>query len=127
MKATAGVPSANDNTKPTRTDVIKRTALLGIWLCMALLAGTAIAAEEHKVVVQVSDDDARTQRVALNNTMNLLAEFGSKAEVEIVAYGPGLSLLTANSRYADRVTEMAARYGVVFSACPFRRSCAELA
>jgi intracellular sulfur oxidation DsrE/DsrF family protein len=72
----------------------------------------------HKVVIQVSTDDPRTQTIALNNAVNLQKALGpGNVKVEIVAYGPGLSLLTRKSRQAKRVKSLAMSEDLVFSAC----------
>jgi len=94
------------------------------WLTIALftllvLSGIAQADEKvHKVVIQVSTDDPRTQKIALNNAVNLQKALGSgNVVVEIVAYGPGLSLLTAKSPQANRVKNLAMYDEFTFSAC----------
>ncbi len=94
------------------------------WLTIALftllvLSGVAQADEKvHKVVIQVSTDDPRTQKIALNNAVNLQKALGSgNVVVEIVAYGPGLSLLTTKSPQANRVKNLAMYDEFTFSAC----------
>jgi intracellular sulfur oxidation DsrE/DsrF family protein len=80
----------------------------------------ALAAEfdpEHKIVIQVSTDDPRTQTIALNNAVNLQKAYGlDNIAVEVVAYGPGLGLLTKKSGQADRVQSLAMQE-ITFSAC----------
>jgi len=72
---------------------------------------------EHKVVIQVSTDDARTQVIALNNAVNLQKLYGmDKVQVEVVAYGPGLGLLTKKNKQAGRVKSLATQ-NITFSAC----------
>ena len=81
-----------------------------------MLCGVAFAAD-HKLVIQVSTDDARTQAIALNNAVNLQKELGmDNVTIEIVAYGPGLGMLTTNSKQADRVKSLAMQ-NITFSAC----------
>lgn len=78
---------------------------------------TASAPPAHQVVIQVSTGDPQVQRMALNNAINLQRRFGKQnVQIEIVAYGPGLSLLTAKSKYPERVQSMA-QQGIRFSAC----------
>lgn len=84
-------------------------------------AGPAVASgmgdAKHKVVIQVSTDDARTQTIALNNAVNLQKAFGmDNVEVEVVAYGPGLPMLIASSPQSQRVSSLA-KQDIVFSAC----------
>ena len=85
----------------------------------ALLAcGVASASDvAHKLVIQVSTDDPRTQTIALNNAVNLQKHYGiDNIVIEIVAYGPGLGLLTAASKQAERVESLALQ-DIAFSAC----------
>jgi intracellular sulfur oxidation DsrE/DsrF family protein len=61
----------------------------------------------HKVVIQVSTDEPRTQTIAFNNAVNLQkAPAPGNIKVEIVAYGPGLTLLTKNNRQSRRVQDL---------------------
>ena len=95
------------------------SAVNRIFLSLLLLAavGAAQAAKVHKVVIQVSTDDARTQKIALNNAVNLQKHYGTdNVVVEIVAYGPGLGLLTKKHAMAKRVESLAIQE-IKFSAC----------
>ncbi|MEJ6659666.1 MAG: DsrE family protein [Candidatus Thioglobus sp.] len=76
-----------------------------------------VQAANPKYVIQVSTDDARTQKIVLNNAANLQKYYGAgKVDIEIVAYGPGLGILTTGSKNASRVEKMAMN-DVTFSAC----------
>ncbi len=89
--------------------------LLGI-ATLALLSFNAQAANQ-KYVIQISTDDARTQKIVLNNAANLQKYYGAdKVDVEIVAYGPGLGILTPSNKNASRVEKMAMD-NITFSAC----------
>ena len=93
--------------------------LLISFMMLAGLANTAVAADDtkHKLVIQVSTDDARTQMIALNNAVNLQKLHGmDNVTIEIVAYGPGLGLLTTKSKEAGRVKSLAMQ-NITFSAC----------
>ena len=84
-----------------------------------LLIGNIQAANDklHKLVIQVSTDDPRTQKIALNNAVNLQKLYGmDNVVIEIVAYGPGLGLMTSNSKQASRVESLAMQ-DITFSAC----------
>jgi intracellular sulfur oxidation DsrE/DsrF family protein len=62
--------------------------------------------ELQKVVFQVSDNDPAKWNLALNNARNVQADLGKdKVEVEIVAYGPGLGMLKADSKVAPRLAQ----------------------
>ena len=83
------------------------------------LVATAHAQENtaNKLVIQVSTDDVITQKIALNNAVNLQKLYGlDNIVIEIVAYGPGLQLLTENSVMASRVESLAMQE-ITFSAC----------
>ncbi len=85
--------------------------------CIPLKALAAEFDPEHKIVIQVSTDDPRTQKIALNNAVNLQKQYGvDNVAIEIVAYGPGLGLLTKKSGQADRVESLAMQ-DITFSAC----------
>ena len=87
-------------------------------LILATLGFNPVAlAEMQKVVIQVSSDDPRSQTIAMNNAVNVQKALGmDNVAVEIVAYGPGLSMLTANNKQAQRVSSLAMQ-DIVFSAC----------
>lgn len=71
----------------------------------------------HKVVIQVSGPDAAAHKIALNMASNLQKLYGlDNVEVEIVAFGRGLAVLTPKSAEATRVKSLAVQ-GVRFSAC----------
>ena len=71
----------------------------------------------YKVVFQVSDADPGKWQMTLNNVRNAQAELGQdKVQVEIVAYGPGIAMLKADSEVAARLVE-AAQAGTAVLAC----------
>lgn len=72
---------------------------------------------EHKLVIQVSTDDPRTQEIALGNVVNLQKYYGiDNIDIEIVAYGPGLGMVTRESSLAARVSSLVLQQ-VTFTAC----------
>ena len=76
-----------------------------------------VAAAANKVVVQVSDADPAKWNLALNNVRNLQADLGAKnVDIEIVAYGPGIGMLKADSVVSNRIGE-ALGAGVKIVAC----------
>ncbi len=93
------------------------TLLLIMGLTIATFSNANADEKKHKLVIQVSTDDARTQKIAMNNAVNLQKLYGmDNVDIEIVAYGPGLGMLTAKSKYADRVKSLAVQ-DIKFSAC----------
>lgn len=84
----------------------------------AMIAAPAGAAEpRNRIVLQVSDNDPGKWNLALNNAHNLQKALGpANVEIEIVAYGPGIGMLQADSIVGNRVDD-AAHAGVKVSAC----------
>ena len=85
----------------------------------SLAAPDALAegARQNRVVMQVSDNDPAKWNLALNNARNLQSDLGaSSVEIEIVAYGPGIGMLKAESVVGNRIAEALGK-GVKVSAC----------
>ena len=74
-------------------------------------------AEAH-IVLQLADGDAETQDRVLNVANNLIKHYGGPemVDLEIVAYGPGISLLYPDSEQHERVASLLASE-VRFVAC----------
>jgi len=68
-----------------------------------------------KVVFQVSESDPAKWNLALNNAKNVQKDLKG-ATIEIVAYGPGIGMLKADSEVANRVSD-AVDSGVKVVAC----------
>lgn len=91
--------------------------LLSTSLAYSAMMDEAQGAAHNRIVIQVSTDDPRTQTIALNNAVNLQQEYGmDNIDIEVVAYGPGLGLLTTAGNQADRVKSLAVQ-NIRFSAC----------
>jgi hypothetical protein len=94
-------------------------ALLGGALLLGALAMPAVSAadDKAKLVIQVSENDPALWNLALNNAKNIQKDIGKdKVDLEIVAYGPGINMLKAESEVANRVDE-AIGSGVQVMAC----------
>src|SRR5690349_8805053 len=80
-----------------------RTALA---LLLSIFLVNAIAQEKYRVVFQVSDNDPAKWNLALNNARNVQHDLGKdNVQIEIVAYGPGLQMLKAESKVAPRLAQ----------------------
>ena len=80
------------------------TGAVALALCAALPALAQKAAHKNQVVMQVSDNDPAKWNLALNNANNLQKDLGmDEVEIEIVAYGPGISMLKSDSAAAARI------------------------
>lgn len=75
------------------------------------------ATAAHRVIFELTSDDAEAWTSVLNNVDNVKKALGA-ASIEVVAHGKGLALLTAASSadVYDRLKQ-SADGGVVFAAC----------
>ena len=98
----------------------RRTLVIAATLAATALVAPALHAQAlpaNKLVIQVSDGDPAKWNLALNNAKNVQTDLGAQnVAIEIVAYGPGLAMLKADSVAASRVTE-AMGAGVKVVAC----------
>ncbi len=92
-------------------------------LLTATLAVPAFAeGESHFVAIHVDQNDPQVMNMALNNAQNVANYYesiGDDVTIEMVAYGPGLQMLVAEtSPVADRIAQMSlALANISFSAC----------
>lgn len=87
-----------------------RSILLLMAAVLALALPFGARAQQHddkqKVIFQVSDADPAKWTLALNNARNVQAELGKEnVRIEIVAYGPGLGMLKAESKVEARLAQ----------------------
>lgn len=100
-----------------------RRAFLGAALAVMVSAGGGLAAGEGpKVAIHVDQDDPATMNMALNNAVNIIGHYqalGQTATVEIVTYGPGLTMLRKDlSPVASRIADLSLQHETIrFSAC----------
>jgi intracellular sulfur oxidation DsrE/DsrF family protein len=98
-----------------RRQFVTAATLAAVALAVPALHAQPLPA--NKVVVQVSDGDPAKWNLALNNAKNVQADLGAaNVAVEIVAYGPGIAMLKADSVVASRVAD-AMGAGVKVVAC----------
>lgn len=70
-----------------------------------------------RVVIQISQNNPHRWALAMNNAQNIANYFGNqKAQIVIVAYGPGLHMLLAGSPAAKRIAALDSE-GIEFDAC----------
>ncbi len=92
---------------------------LSAMLCGALFGTVAYGQSDkpHKLVIQVSSGDPLIHKIALNNAVNMQKAVGiDEIDIEIVAYGPGLSIMTPKSPESSRIPDLAMQ-DITFSAC----------
>ena len=90
---------------------------------VAMLAMPSIAtAAEHKLVLQISDNDADKMNTVMNvaaNVSRLYSEKGDQVDIKVVAFNAGLHMLRPDtSPVAERIANFAASMpNVQFQAC----------
>jgi uncharacterized protein len=91
----------------------------------AVLAVPGQAAEKtHRIAFQVSANNPKVMNLVLNNVANVLAYYhnkGEKAQIEVVAYGPGLMMLREDKSPVKgrlkQIEKISFPSKVTFSAC----------
>jgi intracellular sulfur oxidation DsrE/DsrF family protein len=72
---------------------------------------------EHRVVLQLSDNDPQKQGLVISIAYNLLKQYDpDKVAIEVVAFGPGIDLLRTDNANRKRVESLVAQ-GVRFDVC----------
>jgi uncharacterized protein len=81
-------------------------------------------AKPHRLIIQVNQNDPAVMNLALNNATNVVEYYRAKGEqinVDVIAYGPGLHMLRADtSPVQDRIRnlkDLAFPGKIQFSAC----------
>ncbi len=96
---------------------MKLRILLSLLALLILVPGLSYAAD-RKMVIQVNSQDPVTQKMALNSAKNLKKLLGKNAvDVEVVVYGPGITLLRSSGRSAGKIKTLMADYDVKVSVC----------
>ena len=96
---------------------------IGVLFALALLAMPAIAAAaEHKLVLQISDNDADKMNTVMNvaaNVSRLYTARDDQVDIKVVAFNAGLHMLRPDtSPVAERIVNFAASMpNVEFQAC----------
>ncbi len=105
---------------------ISRRLALGAAMALGFLPGVRAAEKdaEHRIAIQVDQNDPALMDLVLNNVSNLMAYYhgeGEQAQIEVVAYGPGLNMLRADkSPVKERISHIksgAFPSTIAFSAC----------
>jgi len=93
--------------------ILSALMMFGLFFGDALPAGEAIDGDnkpfaEAHIVLQLGDGDAKTQARVINVANNLIKHYGGPdfVNLEIVTYGPGISLLYPSNPIAERVSSL---------------------
>ena len=93
-----------------------RFQLFLILICLFLFLTIGTAQARQGLLLQVSDADPKKWNLVLNIAKNAPRNSQEPIDVVIIAYGPGLKMLTKDSKVANRI-ESATGSGVEFRAC----------
>ena len=93
-----------------------KAKLLLTLVALLCTAGTALAQNDDKpfadafIVLQLSDADAGVQERVINVANNLVKHYGGPdfVDIEVVAFGPGLSLLFPDNPQRERIASLVA-------------------
>ena len=104
---------------------MKRPLLMASAIAALIIAALPAQAQdddkpfaEARIVLQIADGDAESQTRVLSVANNLIKHYGGPdfVDIEIVAYGPGISLLYPDYPDGERISSLLAN-GVRFVAC----------
>jgi intracellular sulfur oxidation DsrE/DsrF family protein len=103
-----------------------RTFLLSLILVVSFGAPHVLAQQppiadkpfaEQRLILQLSDRDPAKEALVLSVANNLLKHYGpDKIAIEVVAFGPGIDLLRAESPSRAKVDSLISQ-GVIFDVC----------
>ncbi len=96
--------------------------LMALAIIGALMAPALAQETVHRIAFHMDTNDPALMNLTLNNVKNVTSyyeDIGESVEIEVVAYGPGLHMLRADtSPVAARVAAMALEIeGLTFVAC----------
>jgi len=93
---------------------------------VAVIMGLALPAVaegvNHQIAFHIDQNDPKLMNLVLNNVQNVTSYYesvGDTVEIQVVAYGPGLHMLRADtSPVSDRISTISLELeGVTFAAC----------
>jgi intracellular sulfur oxidation DsrE/DsrF family protein len=96
-------------------------------ICASLTLASSVGAQqaplqdkpfaEHKIVLQLSDNDPHKQALVISVANNLLKYYDpDKVAIEVVAFGPGIDVLRSENPSRKQVESLIAQ-GVRFDVC----------
>src|SRR4051795_13408552 len=104
--------------------LLVRCATVVLMSISFISAGISGEGKPHHVAIQIDQNDPQVMNLVLNNATNVIEHYRAKKEgvdVDIVAYGPGLHMLRADTSPVQdrikRIKEVAFPGKLQFSAC----------
>jgi len=105
-------------------------AVLSALLPLDIASAKEAHHKSHRLLLQIDSDDPQTMNIVLGNAINAKQYYDAKGEalqVEVVAYGPGITMLREDtSPVKDRIEQArTAIPGIVLSMCNNAKTAAE--
>jgi uncharacterized protein len=101
-----------------------RPAVIAIMAMAFASAGVAADGKPHHIAIQIDQNDPQVMNMVLNNATNVIEYYRARNEdvdVDVVAYGPGLHMLRADTSPVQnrikRLKDMVFPGKIQFSAC----------
>lgn len=94
-----------------------RVLFLSFAVLLLTSCGLSKPKSHHQVVFQMTSGVIEEQKGLINNLENILEAWGDTTELEVVAHGPGLSMLVEDSTTVSKEIQALTARGVVFVAC----------
>ncbi len=103
---------------------------LALLVPLSAAAAEAPGPKSHRLLLQIDSDDQQTMNMVMGNALNAKKYYDDKGEplqVEIVAYGPGITMLRGDtSPVKDRIASLKSSIpGIVMSMCNNAKTAAE--
>ena len=89
--------------------------LLSTTLALLIFIPSLTFSADHKMVIQVNSNDPLVHRMAISNARSLVKQ--GDVDVEMVVFGPGVALLNASGKSADKIESLMSESGVIISVC----------
>jgi uncharacterized protein len=100
---------------------LRRCATVAFMSVAFASVSPAADGKPHRIAIQVDQNDPQVMNLALNNANAVIEYYRAKNEevdIDIVAYGPGLHMLRADtSPVQDRIKRLKDMGKIKFSAC----------
>jgi intracellular sulfur oxidation DsrE/DsrF family protein len=102
--------------------ILREPAQTAIQMAALLSGAKPTPGADHKVAIQVNQNDKAVMELALNNAKNIVDFYKSRGEtvaIEVVTYGPGLHMLRRDtSPVKERIATMSLENpSLTFAAC----------
>ena len=103
---------------------LRRAAAIALMSILLISGAVAGGEKSHRLGIQIDQNDSQLMNLVLNNATNVMEYYrdrNEEVEIDIVAYGPGLHMLRADTSPVQdrikRIKEIAFPGKIRFSAC----------